>query len=320
VATVTRTKLRNAIAEALWDYVSATQLADVCDDLRMPLAPADVHPMSSKRQYVQSRTKTYEMAQLVATAREVVLDYPHQDLVALLAAIDGTTGGVRGELKNIIFAAVGVKPKIVLRDALNNDVEIVEGADRCLVYDAPLGEDGLSWRSLVYWSAQRDGVAVTGTNERDLTVALFNRLTRSVGSEPELLMLRTYGTLYGEHGFDLPALLPQVYLHYDPYSAEQLGGKPRLFRQRMDFLMLLAHRVRVVLELDGKQHYSDDSGSASPVRYAAMAREDRELRLAGYEVYRFGGHEFVEAQDPAKMLRSFYTQLLTRHGAVGPAG
>jgi len=38
VASVTRTKLRNAIAEALWDYVSATQLADVCDDLRMPLA------------------------------------------------------------------------------------------------------------------------------------------------------------------------------------------------------------------------------------------------------------------------------------------
>jgi len=239
VASVTRTKLRNAIAEALWDYVSATQLADVCDDLRMPLAPADVHPMSSKRRYVQSRTKTYEMAQLVATSREVVLDYPHQDLVALLAEIDGTTGGVHGELKNIIFAAVGAKPQIVLRDALNNDVDIVEGADRCLVYNAPLGEDGLSWRSLLHWSAQRDGVAVTDTNERDLAVALFNRLARSVGSEPELLMLRTYGTLYGERGFDLPALLPQVYLH---------------------------------------------------------------------------------AQDPAKTLRSFYTQLLTRHGAVMPAG
>ena len=101
MASVTRTKLRNAIAEALWDSVSATQLADVCDDLRMPPAPADVHPMSSKRQYVQSRTKRYEMAQLVATAREVVLDYPHQDLVALLAEIDGTAGGVRGELKNV---------------------------------------------------------------------------------------------------------------------------------------------------------------------------------------------------------------------------
>lgn len=316
MASVTRTKLRNAIAEALWDYVSATQLADVCDDLRMPPAPADVHPMSSKRQYVQSRTKTYEMTQLVATAREVVLDYPHEDLVALLAELDGTSGGVRGELKNIIFAAVGAKPKIVLRDALNNDVDIVEGADRCLVYDAPLGEDGLSWRSLVHWAALRDGVAVTDVNERELAVALFNRLARSVGSEPELLMLRTYAAFYGEHGFDLPALLPQVYLHYDPYSAAQLGGKPRLFRQRMDFLMLLPRRGRVVIEIDGKQHYSDGDGTANPARYAAMVREDRQLRLAGYEIYRFGGHEFLEDQDPAAMLRAFYAQLLTRHGVI----
>lgn len=65
---------------------------------------------------------------------------------------------MRGELKNISFAAVGAKPHIVLRDALNNDADIVEGANRCLVYDAKLGEDGLSWRSLVRWSAQRDGV------------------------------------------------------------------------------------------------------------------------------------------------------------------
>jgi very-short-patch-repair endonuclease len=107
-----------------------------------------------------------------------------------------------------------------------------------------------------------------------------------------------------------------VYVHYDPYSAAQLGGKPRLFRQRMDFLMLLPRRVRVVIEIDGKQHYSDEDGTANPARYAAMVREDRQLRLAGYEIYRFGGHEFVEDQDPATMLRAFYAQLLTRHGVI----
>ena len=319
MAAVTRTKLRNAIAEALWDFVSANQLADVCDDLKMPPAATDIHPMSSKRQYVLARTKGYEFAQLLATARDIVLDYPHPDLVALLAVIDGTVNGVHGELKNIIFAAVGPKPQIVLRDALNNDVEIVEGADRCLGYDAPLAEDGLSWRALVRWWAQRGGTELTEANERDVAVALFNRLGSSVGSEPERLMLRTYGALYGEYGFEIPALLPQVYLHYDPYSSAQLGGKPRLFRQRMDFLMLLPRRVRVVLEVDGKQHYGTEDGLVSPSRYAAMVREDRDLRLAGYEVYRFGGHEFVDAQHPSAMLRSFYTELLRRHGAIGPA-
>ena len=33
---------------------------------------------------------------------------------------------------------------------------------------------------------------------------------------------------------------------------------------------------------------ADDDGSASPDRYAEMVREDRTLRLTGYEVYRFG--------------------------------
>lgn len=47
-----------------------------------------------------------------------------------------------------------------------------------------------------------------------------------------------------------------------------------------------------------------------------MVREDRQLRLAGYEIYRFGGHEFLEDQDPATMLRAFYSQLLTRHGVI----
>jgi hypothetical protein len=39
----------------------------------------------------------------------------------------------------------------VLRDAINNVIEIVEGADRCLVYDRPLEHSGLSWGSLVQW-------------------------------------------------------------------------------------------------------------------------------------------------------------------------
>jgi len=33
--------------------------------------------------------------------------------------------GVAGDLKNLIFAADGPKPRIVLRDAINNVIEIV---------------------------------------------------------------------------------------------------------------------------------------------------------------------------------------------------
>ncbi len=82
------------------------------------------------------------------------------------------------------------------------------------------------------------------------------------------------------------ALLPQVYLHCDPYTIKQRanGDKP-LKRQRMDFLLLFSNRQRVVIEVDGKQHYSDNN-IVSPSLYAEMVIEDRHLKLAGYEVYR----------------------------------
>jgi hypothetical protein len=59
--------------------------------------------------------------------------------------------GVDGQLKNIIFASTGPKPRIVLRDAMNNVVEVVEHGEHCLFYDRPLSEAGLTWVELVDW-------------------------------------------------------------------------------------------------------------------------------------------------------------------------
>ncbi|PLC10656.1 hypothetical protein AUQ48_17310 [Kocuria flava] len=126
-------------------------------------------------------------------------------------------------------------------------------------------------------------------------------------NEAERLLFDEYCKRYGTQGFDIPALIPQVYLHYDPYTKRTGATLPR---QRMDFLLLLPSRRRVVLELDGKQHYAEDDGKASPRRYAEMVKEDRELRLAGYEVYRFGGREFMEGQHPRPMLGKFFDTLL----------
>jgi very-short-patch-repair endonuclease len=59
----------------------------------------------------------------------------------------------------------------------------------------------------------------------------------------------------------------------------------------MDFLLLFSDRHRVVIEVDGRQHHATQDGTASPALYGEMVAEDRRLRLAGYEVYRFGGFE-----------------------------
>src|SRR5690606_24500522 len=49
-----------------------------------------------------------------------------------------------------------------------------------------------------------------------------------------------YYRAFKDLGDTLPALIPQVYLHYDPYTLAQLGGVGRLPRQRMDFLLLFS--------------------------------------------------------------------------------
>ena len=76
----------------------------------------------------------------------------------------------------------------------------------------------------------------------------------------------------------------------------------------MDFLMLLSGHRRVVLEVDGQQHYSDD-GRPSPIAYSQTMRGDRDLRLGGYEVYRFGTHELASDRVDTT-IREFFDRLL----------
>jgi len=80
----------------------------------------------------------------------------------------------------------------------------------------------------------------------------------------------------------------------------------------MDFLLLLSPLERIVIEVDGKQHYSDGDFS-SPSRYAEMVNADRELRLLGYEVYRFGGAELA-GDTGESMVRDFFFRLFRKHG------
>lgn len=221
--------------------------------------------------------------------------------------------GVDGQLKNLIFASSGPKPEIVLQDAVNNVIEVTRNAEYCLVYDRPLLPSGLTWGELVDW--WRATAELNGKTDQEVGRDLFKRLNESMtGNEAEQLVFRAYCERYRDEPAALPALLPQVYLHYDPLTRRQRGGRPSvLARERMDFLLLLPGNVRVVIEVDGKQHYAEGD-KASPRLYAEMAAEDRKLRLRGYVVYRFGGFELAQ-QDAAAMLRTFFDDLLAKYAA-----
>lgn len=214
------------------------------------------------------------------------------------------TRGVIGRPKNLIFASRGLKPEIGFADAINNDIVILSGEESCLVYDRPFGPNGLRWSELVAWW---DDVTPGGN-----AANLGARLQESLASDAERKLFATYFKAYRSTlGEALPALLPQVYLHYDPAVVKTLRRRLPLPRQRMDFLLLLPGRQRIVLEVDGKHHFSENDQPSIRV-YADMVSADRELRLAGYEVYRFGANELVGNGAEAR-IADFFEKLFRLH-------
>ena len=221
--------------------------------------------------------------------------------------------GVDGRPKNLIFASNGPKPRLGFSDAIDNEVVVLEHADSCLVYERPIG-NGLSWLDLVRWWMEQKGIV----DLAEARTSLGRRLLASLDDGPEQEFFKAYFRNFAERlGDRLPALIPQVYLHYDPEIARRLADKRVLFRQRMDFLMLLPGRQRVVLEIDGKHHYAKGE-RADPGLYAEMVAADRNLRLRGYEVFRFGGSEFSNPKGSMqesvdKLVKSFFEELFVVH-------
>ncbi|MGW4287389.1 hypothetical protein ACWEIK_10685 [Streptomyces sp. NPDC004673] len=218
--------------------------------------------------------------------------------------------GPRGSFKNLIFAAVGPKPQVVLRDAVSNEVEIVRNAENCLVCKDRLPAQGLTWRQMVTWWQTHH---MPDAGEPEAADTLYRRLYRSLDFLLEQTVLRTYCARYAEpDGFDL---------HYDLYARKSGGHSGALHRERMDFLLLAPDRSRLVIEVDGAHPYGIKNPTGadgrttytpSPRLYSEMVAEDRRLRLAGYESYRFGGWELTRPDSP-QLISDFFTELLNRH-------
>lgn len=309
--------MRDAVTEALKWYSRADLEVVLPDELHLTWGDDSSKPQDAewKRHVVEGYTAGWNVAELAALGRRIVRDTEvpgafTSGLETLLAAYDAG-GGVATPTKNLIFAANGPKPELVLVDSVNNDIEIVRNAEHCLVYDRPTGPTGLRMTHLVTWWREHGGQGET-VSDRDVARNLYYRLRDSLAGNPvELAVFNAYQKRY-RADLDTPALVPQVYLHYDPYDAAQHARRSEpqpLARQRMDFLILFSDRQRVVLEVDGRQHYADDDGRASTSRYAEMVAEDRRLRLSGYEVYRFGGHEFQDPRRAEEMLDTFFEDL-----------
>lgn len=310
--------MRTSVEEALMSYTRVDLEVVLADELGLDWLHADTTPDDAdftKRDLIRGYTTGWDLPQLVGLARRLVSEGhgPAAELSNLLEVYD-RDGGVGSPAKNLIFAANGPKPELVLRDAVNNDIEIVRNGEYCLVFDQPLPADGLRFSHLIKWWRTREQLD-DSIGDREVGWALHARLRASLGNnQAELAVFDAYAARY-KGSLDTPVLIPQVYLHYDPQTqtARHRRGEvdAPLARQRMDFLLLFSDRHRVVLEVDGRQHYAKDDGYADPKLYAQMVAEDRRLRLTGYEIYRFGGAELLDT-NALQMLTTFFDDLAAR--------
>ncbi|WP_437033512.1 hypothetical protein [Streptomyces sp. enrichment culture] len=232
--------------------------------------------------------------------------------------------GADGRFRNLIFAGTTPKADLVLSNSVDNTVQLAGGnADGWLVYDRPLPSEGLRWLDMIDWWRETEPEATAGKDDAEVCRLLYARFKASLSREspPEHRFFEAYcARINRPDGLAQPALLPQVYLHYDPYTRRQRDGDSVLARERMDFLLLLPNRVRVVVEIDGDTHYGTEEKYqvgephprrlTSPRTYAKMVAEDRRLRLAGYEVYRFGGAELPNTAAALSVVDGFFDQLL----------
>src|SRR5713226_5290493 len=145
--------LQYAIAETIADEEKAYDIIEMCKFFGLP-AKDDDNPSYSKRLYVLSLIKDKSENFLFDLAERVIERYQREDLKVVLSKF---IGGVSGEVKNIIFAANGPKPELVLTDAVHNVIDIVANAEYCLVYDKPITSTGLLWKDLVNWWKEKSG-------------------------------------------------------------------------------------------------------------------------------------------------------------------
>lgn len=76
--------LRDGICEALWEYVNARDLADVCVHLGLEPQGEGEDPFHSKRGYVRHRLVTKSLDEMVDLARKVVAQFGAPELAAVL--------------------------------------------------------------------------------------------------------------------------------------------------------------------------------------------------------------------------------------------
>ncbi|MFE9687855.1 hypothetical protein [Streptomyces sp. NPDC006285] len=140
--------------------------------------------------------------------------------------------------RQVVFATRR-KPDIRISSVLDGELEILDKAehdDDVLVYDRVVGNEGLRWRDLMDWWQTKHSIHDTGQAKQ----TLLHRMRVSVPEEAtgQDNLGNLYYDLYKDDLDERPALLPEVWLHWDHQTIGQRRDRAQ-HSIRMDYLMLL---------------------------------------------------------------------------------
>jgi len=296
--------LQNTVPAVLY-VLSANELAKWCD--RLGLGPSDKDPMASKKSYVRDRLLSTPSSAFPAVADQVLREFqsnaegkgkepPTEEWLRAWEALREAVG--IDEIQTIVFASRG-KPDLVLHDVPNSQLADAKGS--ALIWRTQITDRGLTVADMLQW----------WRSNRRAEDSLYGRLSECCQNDDERAVLDFYYRTLVKMDVkcELPALLPQVWLSYDPLTREQRYGKPALDRQRLDFLMYLPGRRKVIIEVDGIYHISKGDGRACLETYSKGLAADRGLMAKGYTIYRFGANEIQ--QDASDVLGQFFHDILS---------
>jgi hypothetical protein len=286
--------LQNTIPVVLY-VLSANELSKWCD--RLGLGPSDKDPMASKKSYVRDRLLGTPSSTFSTVAEQVLREFqshadgngkepPTEEWLRAWQALREAVG--IDEIQTIVFASDG-KPDLVLHDVPNSQLADAKGS--ALIWRTHITEKGLTVADMLQW----------WRSNRRADDSLYRRFSECCQNNEEHAVLDFYyQTLVKmDVNSELPALLPQVWLSYDPLTREQ----------RLDFLMYLPGRRKVIIEVDGIYHISKGDGRACLETYSKGVAADRGLMAKGYTIYRFGANEIQ--QDAAEVLGQFFHDILS---------
>ena len=116
---VTLIELRDEIAEVIAANEKAYDVPTVCDSLGLNPG-TEQSAFASKRVYIRSRIITKSLCELIELGDRILERYPDaSDLENMLKLLKISSDGVKGGIKNLIFAADGPKPALVLTEVLH---------------------------------------------------------------------------------------------------------------------------------------------------------------------------------------------------------